>query len=243
MAEETITADPEFADAPADAAVDEELLAVLDQRTSTYILLSRLYLKEIDGELLDELHDMCYPTATGDDDVDEGYLLIATFLSNLWAESLTELAVDYVRCFLGNHVDSYGAAYPYESVYTSEKRLLMQEARDEVLAIYRSFGIEKRDDWNEGEDHIALELEFMRYLNERCVKALREGDLDEATRLLVSQRNFLQYHLVSWAPMMTADLRRFAKTKMYLGLAHLTDGFLRTDFALLQDLLSDQGEE
>ena len=30
----------------------------------------------------------------------------------------------------------------FESVYTSEKRLLMQEARDEVLAIYRSAGLD-----------------------------------------------------------------------------------------------------
>ena len=243
MAEEIKTEDAELASVPENIAVDEDLLALLDQRTSTYILLSRLYLKEIDAPLLDELHEMCYPMATGDDDVDKGYLYIATFLSNLWTESLTELAVDYVRSFLGNHVDSYGAAYPYESVYTSEKRLLMQEARDEVLAIYRSFGIEKRDDWNEGEDHIALELEFMRYLNERCVKAFKDSDVNEATRLLVAQRNFLQYHLVSWVPMMTADLKHFAKTKMYQGLAYLTEGFLRTDFALLQDLLSDQGEE
>ena len=236
-------ADQLQAASPQDSAADEELLALLDQRTSTYILLSRLYLKEVDAQLLAELHEMCYPMATGDDDVDTGYLYIATFLSNLWAESLTELAVDYVRCFLGNHVDSYGAAYPYESVYTSEKRLLMQEARDEVLAIYRSFGLEKRDDWGEGEDHVALELEFMRYLNERCAAAFREGDVEEATRLLVAQRNFLQYHLVSWVPMMTADLRGYAKTKLYQGLAYLTDGFLRTDFALLQDLLSGAGEE
>ena len=243
MAEQILPESAELPDVADDAAVDEDLLALLENRTSTYILLSRLYLKEIDRELLDELHEMHYPMATGNDDVDTGYLYIATFLSNLWAESLTELAVDYVRSFLGNHVDSYGAAYPYESVYTSEKRLLMQEARDEVLAIYRSFGIEKRDDWNEGEDHIALELEFMRYLNERCVKAFRDNDIDEATQLLVAQRNFLQYHLVSWVPMMTADLRRFSKTKMYQGLAYLTDGFLSTDFALLQDLLSDQDEE
>ena len=71
---------------------NEELLSLIEQRTNTYILLSRLYLKEIDADLLDELHGMVYPMATGDDDVDRGYLDIATFLSNLWSESLTELA-------------------------------------------------------------------------------------------------------------------------------------------------------
>ena len=123
-------------------SADEELACLMDQRANTYMLLSRLYLKEIDDALLHELHDMLFPTSTGDGDVDEGYLLIATYLSNLWTESLTELAVDYARSFLGNGVDAFAAAYPYESVYTSEKRLLMQDARDEVLAIYRSFGID-----------------------------------------------------------------------------------------------------
>ena len=233
--------DVEALDAQAEAALgeDDELAALLAQRTNTYILLSRLYLKEVDAALLDELHEMLYPMATGDGDVDQGYIEIATYLSNLWSESLTELAVDYVRCFLGNSVDSFGAAYPYESVYTSEKRLLMQDARDEVLAIYRANGIEKSEAWNEGEDHIALELEFMRVLNDRALRALKEGRDEDALRNLVSQRNFLQYHLVSWVPMMTADLKRFAKTRFYAGLAYLTDGFLRTDLALLQDLLAE----
>lgn len=220
---------------------DEELAGIMDQRANTYMLLSRLYLKEIDEPLLHELHDMVFPMNTGDGDVDEGYLLIATYLSNLWTESLTELAVDYARSFLGNGVDAFAAAYPYESVYTSEKRLLMQDARDEVLAIYRSFGIEKQKDWGEGEDHIALELEFMRVLCERTSKALRAGDADEAARLLLAQRNFMHDHLVTWVPMMTADLRRFTQTRMYEGLACLTDGFLRTDYAMLQDILA--GEE
>lgn len=217
--------------------LDQDLIALLEQRSNTYVLLSRLYLKEVDAPLLDELHEMLFPMATGDNDVDEGYRLIATYLSNLWDGSLTELATDYVRCFLGNGIDSFAAAYPYESVYTSEKRLLMQEARDEVVAIYRSFGIDKNEDWHESEDHLALELEFMRVLCDRARDALAAGDGDATVRLLVSQRNFLQDHLVAWVPMMTADLRGYAKTGLYHGLALLTDGFLRTDLALLQDLV------
>lgn len=228
---------PQASHDPQDPGLDD-LIPLFEQRVNTYMLLSRLYLKEFDRQLLEEMHEMLFPMATGDDDVDTGYRLIATHLSNLWAESLTELAVDYVRCFLGNGVDSFAAAYPYESVYTSEKRLLMQDARNEVLAIYRSFGIERADSWNEGEDHLALELEFMRVLGERTVSALKQGDEAGATRLLASQHNFMQHHLISWVPMMTADLKRFAKTQMYRGLAYLTDGFLRTDAALLQELQS-----
>ncbi len=216
-----------------------ELVEVLGQRSATYALLSRLYLREVDQELLDELHGMLYPVETGDAAMDEGYLLLATYLSNLWTGSLSELKVDFARCFLGNGVDGYAAAYPYESVYTSEKRLMMQDARDEVLAIYRVHGVGKAADWKEGEDHIALELEFERVMGDRVIEALRAGDEGAARGLLAAQLGFLEDHLASWAPMMTADMRRRAQTKLYLGLARLTEGWLRTDLRFLQDALAD----
>ena len=148
-----------------------------------------------------------------------------------------------MRTFIGHGVDAFSAAYPFESVYTSEKRLLMQEARDEVLAIYRAAGLDKQDSWKEGEDHIALELEFEQILANRTVEALERGDEDEAFSLLTTQKNFLDDHLAAWAPMMTSDMRRFAKTDLYRGLAHLTDGFLSTDRAFLADVLADNDEK
>lgn len=216
------------------------LAALISQRADTYGLISRLYRVEVDQELLDELCGMRFPASTGNPEADQGYRLIATYLSNLWENSVTDLAVDYVRCFIGHGVDAYSAAYPFESVYTSEKRLLMQEARDEVLAIYRSAGLDKQETWKEGEDHIAVELEFMQILSKRTVDALSRGDEEEAFNLLVTQRNFADDHLVSWAPMMTADLKRFAKTDFYRGLAYLTDGFLSTDREFLEDITTEE---
>lgn len=218
----------------------EALIALCEQRSNTYSLLARLYSKEVDQELLDALCGMRFPASTGNADVDKGYRLIATFLSNLWENSLTDLAVDYVRCFIGHGVDAYSAAYPYESVYTSEKRLLMQDARDEVLAIYRSMGLDKQSTWKEGEDHIAVEMEFMQILSDRTADVLRTADEDSAFSLLMTQKHFLEDHLVAWTPMLTADLKRFAKTNLYQGLAYLTDGFLGTDREFLLSVLNDE---
>jgi TorA maturation chaperone TorD len=216
-----------------------ELAELLKQRSATYLLLTRLYLNEIDEPLLNELHGMLYPAETEDFDLDTGYLYIATYLSNLWSGSLNELKVDFARCFIGHGVDGFSAAYPYESVYTSEKRLTMQAARDEVLAIYRAHGIDKSPEWKEGEDSIALELQFVRILCERTISAAEAGDANKVHELLKAQMGFLDDHLVAWTPMLTADMRRFAETKLYLGLAHLTDGFLRTDLEFLKDLLGE----
>ena len=223
----------------ADEATMQELVKLNEQRAATYGLLSRLYRVEVDQPLLDELRSMRFPAQTGNENVDEGYRLLATYLSNTWDNSVTDLAIDYVRVFIGHGIDAFTAAYPFESVYTSEKRLLMQEARDEVLAIYRSAGLDKQDTWKEGEDHIALELEFEQIMATRTVEALRKGDEDEAVALLTTQKNFLEDHLAAWAPMMTSDMKRFAQTDFYRGLAYLTDGFLQTDQTFLDDVLAE----
>lgn len=224
--------------AAAEALGAEEAQVMLASRSATYGLLARLYLKEIDEALLEELHDRLYPVDTGNAAMDEGYLLVATFLSNLWAESISELKVDYARCFLGHGVDGYSAAYPYESVYTSPKRLMMDKARSEVLAVYAANGITRSDTWKEGEDHIALELDFQRILGDRAAEALAEGDWSRARRLLETQRAFLSEHLLNWAPMLTADMRAYAQTKLYQGLACLTEGFLAVDAAFLDDMIA-----
>ena len=154
---------------------------------------------------------------------------------------MTELAIDYVSTFIGHGVNGYSAAYPYESVYTSERRLLMQEARAEVLATLRENEL-KRGNWNEAEDHIALELEFMAVLGDRIVTAAEAADEAEVERLLSTQRNFLEDHLASWAPLMTADLRRFAQCGLYQGLASLTDGFLQVEEEFFDEIFETEGE-
>lgn len=204
----------------AEEATDLAALAELTaQRSAVYRLLARLYRVEVDEEFLTELKAMRFPAATGNTAVDAGYRAIATYLSGADAHTITDLAVDYVRAFIGHGVDAYSAAYPFESVHTSPKRLMMQEARDEVLAVYRSEGLDKLPSWKESEDHIALELEFMAVLGDRIVAAAEASDEAEVERLLSTQRNFLEDHLASWAPLMTADLRRFAQCGLYQGLA------------------------
>lgn len=215
----------------------DELIAVNEQRAATYGFLSRLYRNEVTPELLDELHGLRYRVSTGNDLVDEGHRLIATYLSGLWANSTTELAADYMRTFFGHGYNGHAAAYPFESVYASEKRLLMQDARDEVLALYRAAGLAKQESWKEGEDHIALELEFMQVLASRTAQALKDGRQDDAYRLVKHQRNFMEDHLGAWAPLLCEQMRTFSRTDFYKGLAYMTEGFLQTDAELMGDLL------
>ncbi len=215
----------------------------LHGRMATYQFLARLFRVEVDQELYDILTAMKFPANTGNDLVDEGYRLICDYLSNAPEDVLTQLAIDYVRAFIGSGNDGYSAAYPFESVYTSPKRLMMQDARDEVLVLYRAAGLDKQDSWKEGEDHLALELEFEQILGQRALEAFQDGNEDSCFNLLIQQRNFLEDHLLAWYPMMAADLEKFPRTDFYRGLGRLTLGFLRSDLDLLNEMLVEEDDQ
>ena len=52
------------------------------------------------------------------------------YLKTAWDDSVLQARHhDFVRTFISHGVNAYSAAYPYESVYTSERHLMVQEAR------------------------------------------------------------------------------------------------------------------
>ena len=215
---------------------DVDLVELMNTRARSYGMLARLFREEVDLATLRELQGMRFPQATGNAAVDAGYHQLYDYLKRAWDDSVTELAVDYVSTFIGHGVNGYSAAYPYESVYTSERRLLMQEARAEVLATLRENEL-KRGDWNEAEDHIALELEFMQRMALRAAEALAEDAEDEAVAYLRTSYDFLENHLINWVPMMVTDMRMHARTLFYQGLGQLTLGTIQEDEAVLRELL------
>lgn len=220
------------------------LVALNGQRENTYGLLSRLYLVEIDAEFYNNLCQAAFPAGTGNDDVDAGYRLVATYCASQHDDAPLDLARDYARVFIGHGNNAYAAAYPFESVYTSEKRLLMQEARDEILEIYRRGGLQVDPNWHDPEDHIALEFAYMQNMARRTREALEAKDDDRALGLLDDQRAFLLRHLVSWTPMLVNDMRRLAQTDLYQGLALLTKGLLAEDRRFLDSIVAEgDGED
>lgn len=229
-------------DGAAQAALgDEDRAALIDldeQRENMYGLLSRLYRVEVDAALFDELCAAAFPTGTGNDDVDAGYRRIALYCASHREDALLDLARDYARVFIGHGNNAYAAAYPFESVYTSEKRLLMQEARDEVVQVYRASGVQTDPSWTDPEDHVGVELAYMQIMARRTVEALRARDDERALRLLDDQRAFVLRHLVSWTPFLVNDMVRLAQTDLYQGLALLTRGLLAEDRRFLDSVVA-----
>lgn len=220
---------------------DVDIMQLFDARAAMYGMLARLFREELTFEDLQQLKGMQFPVGTCNVSIDQGFHDLFDYLKTAWQGSVTELAIDYARTFIGSGTSGYSAAYLYESVYTSERRLLAREARGEVLQFYRNNGL-KKGKWNDMEDHLALELEFMQVLSLRTRDALVEGDEDAALNLIRTQRDFARLHLNNWLPMMSGDAQRFAETKFYRGAAMLVLGYCADDEKLLAEILENAPE-
>ena len=219
-------------------ATDLAALAELTaQRSAVYRLLARLYRVEVDEEFLAELKTMRFPAATGNTAVDTGYRTIATYLSGADAHAITDLAVDYVRAFIGHGIDAYSAAYPFESVYTSPDGLMMQEAYTQVRTLYHAARFAKDPAFPEPEDHLAVELAFMARLCEQAAGALRAGEGQAAEDLLGGQLAFLRDHLLRWIEPFAADACASAETGFYAHLATFTETYLKADESALDEVV------
>ncbi len=206
-----------------------------NKRSDMYSLLARLYKREVDDKLLESLASMKFPQGDSND-ILRGYGLIASYLSKSDSHSQEELAVDFARTFLAAGIAKGEAAFPFESVYTSKKKIVMQEAWEEVRGIYaaRDIGLLKSDG-EFLEDHIGCELEYMAYLCEDDT----EGQKQTGESVEKAQLDFLENHLIRWVDDFTADVEKFSSTDFYKGLALLTRGFTAADCQFVRESLAE----
>jgi len=216
-----------------------EFEKLISNRGSMYGFLARAYRVEVDQELLDQMGKMDLSSEVDVPEISEGYRMLKGFLGHLRESTLTDLAVDYARVFLGAGLAQGDGAYPYESVYTSPDRLVMQDARDEVLKIYREEGLDRAEEFNEPEDHVAFELEFMAYLCQKTTEALKDGDKGSALGYLEKQKEFLEKHLIPWVPTFCNDVQRVARGDFYKAIAKITVGYLGMEQDLIGELVDE----
>ena len=213
-----------------------ELVDFMPRRARTYGLLARIFRVEVDGKFLEELRHLKFPTSTGNEHVDYGYRTMYNYLKGTWEDTLLDLARDYARTFIGHGNNGRSAAYPFESVHTSEKRLLMQDARDGALAYYRAENLDLPADNTTPEDHVGFELQFMATMIERMAAAADAGDDARVRELVERQRGFFMEHLANWLPMFARAIDANCKTDFYHGVACLTRGLVAEERATVDEL-------
>ena len=191
----------------------------MEPRAQLYTLLSRLYRTEVDAPLLAGLKGLSFPAAANEN-LSEGYTILTDYLANCSENTLEDLAVDYATVFLAAGSADGQAAIPCESVYTSPKKIFMQDAWEDVCRIYAEHGLTKKGTHSDlMEDHIALELEYMAELVKR--------------RNPQAEKSFIENHLLNWLPSFVADIEKYADHDFYKAVGRITLGFVQMEHGLL----------
>lgn len=214
----------------------EEFTALAKARSNFYRLLSDLYFKELSEEAIANLKATDLRSLSVDnEEADQGIALMATYLTRARHDARQELACDYARCMLAAGAYEDRRPTPYESVFTSEDGLLMQDARDDVYRFFREAGIGVDESLRTPEDHLSFEFEFMATMSERAAKNAEAGNIEQALNALRIQQDFHERHLANWIDTYTECLETCANTKFYQGLAKLTRGFVAEDTEMLTE--------
>ena len=126
---------------------------------------------------------------------------------------LEDLLWEYTRLFIGPYKLP---CPPWESVYTSPKRLMMQDAAGQVQALYAGAGLAVNTD-DVMPDHIGVELNFLAVLLHQAHSAAgsKEGQMARTEKILTD-------HLLKWVPQFTRDMENAAEMPLYRALAKAT---------------------
>ncbi len=147
---------------------------------------------------------------------------------------LTNLSKDWTRLFRGVVRD--GILPPYESLYRPER--LQKKPVQEINRLFSKMGIQVPDEWHQPLDYIGVELDFMRFLCEKESRLRDDGNRDGLREAVEAEKSFLEEHIALWVPIFCKGMLEEAREDYYLGIAHLTLGFVEFDRLWVPRLLA-----
>ncbi|HFU74487.1 MAG TPA: dehydrogenase [Helicobacteraceae bacterium] len=193
-------------------------------RSNFYALISRILMQEIDSDLLNTIKND--PT-------------ILEYLPNLKAwdklQTLDNNTIlqeyfnpDYVNLTILHLI-------PYETFYTREDQKVETGGANPVTDMYNryEFVVDYEVARTVAADHIGIEFEFMHYLCDAQLRAEKANDMIAAKEFKEVQKEFLDKHLVQWAPLFLINMKYEARTALYADTADLALEFLLSDNELL----------
>lgn len=231
---------------------ESDFIKLLKDRETIYSFLGRICEKEIDEQLLNNLlafkelllRDNSIAKSNSAD-VKDGFEELHSYLLGLSGEkekldrALLELAADYADLFLGvgyARGKGEGIPHPSESVYL--EGYLYGDVVEKLFEAYLEEGLVKSSDFNEPEDHIALELYFMAHLCRKANMYLDSGKHQDLLNYLNMQKAFLTEHLLKWAPRLAEDITKYANTIFYRAVGKIMKGFLNIEEEVIDKLVN-----
>ena len=228
--------------------MDENAAAAEQYTASEYLLeaesflrtLASLLYKELTQEQIDALRGydfMAMREDTENEDLSNGFYGLGRYLKRCGLNVRQDLAVEYARIFLAAGVADGIGATPYESVFTSPEGLLMQDARDEVVKIYRRQGMKVDKELNDPEDHLTFEIQFLANMCEKTRTALEaEEDVKE---LITVQVDFIDNHIFNWLDDLMGKVDEYAVSGFYPSVMQVIRGYLTEHKAILLELAQE----
>jgi len=194
-----------------------------EQRGFLYALYSRVFMQEADEALLEMIAKK---------DIKEFFpnLFEWDAYHELSKEELIQshLNADFTEIALLNLI-------PYESFYVREDGMIESGGDNPVIQFYDEFNyiVEKDKARIVSPDHIGAELEFMYMLCDAQAKALKNADEVAAQKFEEIQKEFLEKHLLQWAPLYFINVKNEAQTPLYHDGAMTGLEFILSDFEYL----------
>ena len=196
----------------------------IQARVNIYALLSRILLQELEVSTLDMIKE------------DENMLDFFPTLKE-WApfkdvenQKLldTYLNPDFVNLSLLHLI-------PYETFYTRQDQKIETGGANPVTGMYSryNFMVDYGVARTVSSDHIGIELEFMHHLCSAESIATQQNDASAVEHLKEVQKEFLEKHLLQWAPLYLINMKYEARTPLYFDVADMTLEFLFTDHEYL----------
>lgn len=214
----------------AEVLCPDEVDGATAARAAMYCMLASLYFAELTEEKVRELAGVKLSGMDfGDELMAEGMHDIERYLRRVNSGTRQELACDYAHSMLGAGAYEQRRATPFESVFTSDSGLLMQDARDDVYRLFCQEHLEAREELRIPEDHLSFIFEFMAILCDRMRGAVACGFHEEAARLADVQKELWEHHLANWIDAYCNVLDEVALTRFYRGVAKVTRAFVHAD--------------
>jgi anaerobic selenocysteine-containing dehydrogenase/TorA maturation chaperone TorD len=199
-------------------------------KSQIYNFLSTTLRDEISQGLFEKLRGVEFRQALKDfvdrcplDDLKAAWIRLLTALEEVGPQERPAWRYEYADIFLNAGATP---AFPYASCYLTRQPLLMG-AVPEVRKFYRQANVHKSPAYPDLDDHLAVELEFMRYLVDSIAAAS-----DGAPELVKLLDSFRRNHLMGWAPEFCAVLDHSTQSPFYKALAEVTLVTLFHDRAL-----------
>ena len=189
-------------------------------RSNIYALLSRVLMQELDDEMLSMI--------LNDKAIREFFPSLKDWeiLEDSDNKTLLEqhLNVDFANISLLHLV-------PYETFYTREDQKIETGGANPVTDVYHEYDyvVDYAKARVVSSDHIGIELEFMHYLIEMELNALKAGDNDAVKHMQFAQKSFLNSHLLKWAPMYLINVKYESRTPIYYDAAEMCLEFILAD--------------